>query len=55
MAMSSERFIDSLNKMIHDFNCRNAMAMSARKTIDGGGIDKIIKLLTEKFPEIFYA
>ena len=55
MAMSSERFTDSLNKMIHDFNCRNAMAMSARKTINGGGIDKIIKLLIEKFPEIFYA
>ena len=55
MAMSSENFRGSVDKLIHDFNSRNAMSMSARKHIDGGGIDKIIKLLTEKLPEIFYA
>jgi UDP-2,4-diacetamido-2,4,6-trideoxy-beta-L-altropyranose hydrolase len=55
MAMSSKNFKSSLSKMIHDFNCRNTMAMSARKSIDGGGVHRIIKLLTEKFPDIFYA
>jgi len=55
MAMSNKIFMNSFNKLIHDSNFRNAMAMSARETIDGGGINKIINLLTKKFPDIFYA
>lgn len=55
MTLSSKVLKGCLNKMIYNYNCRNTMAMSARKSIDGRGVHRITKLLTEKFPDIFYA
>ena len=54
MRLSSDVFINSFDKLVNNFDCRETMAVNARKEIDGGGINRIIKLLKDKFPEIFH-
>ena len=53
MRLSSDVFKDSFDKLANNFDCRKKMAINARKKVDGGGVNKITKLLIDKFPEIF--
>jgi spore coat polysaccharide biosynthesis predicted glycosyltransferase SpsG len=55
MILLDEMFELALNKMLNNFSLRKSMAMKARASIDGNGIDRIVNLLIDKFPENFYA
>ena len=54
MNLSREKFTVSLDTVVQDFNRRQSMAMKARENVDGGGVDRIITLLKNKFPDKFY-
>lgn len=54
MILSKKKFKVALNKILHDFSLRNMMAVKARTSIDGKGINRIVRLLIDKFPDNFY-
>ena len=54
MNLSRERFMDCQDTIMQDFNLRQSMALKARRSIDGGGVERIMALLKNKFPDNFY-
>lgn len=53
MRLSSDFFKDSFDKLANNFHCRKKMAINARKKIDGDGVNRIVSLLSSRFPEVF--
>ena len=54
MNLSRERFMDCQDTIMQDFNLRQSMALKARRSIDGGGVERIMASLKNKFPDNFY-